>query len=55
MPPTSDEVGYLKQLVAGLEKRIEQLELGQRTTPEEQLRMILMGPPGAGRASADVL
>ncbi|KAF3927258.1 hypothetical protein ABW20_dc0108709 [Dactylellina cionopaga] len=51
MPPTNDEISYLKQLVSGLEKRILQLETGQRTTPEEQLRMILMGPPGAGKGT----
>ncbi|KAF3940688.1 hypothetical protein ABW19_dt0201280 [Dactylella cylindrospora] len=51
MPPTSDEISYLKQLVAGLEKRIEQLEFGHGTTPEEQLRMILIGPPGAGKGT----
>ncbi|KAK6339481.1 adenylate kinase [Orbilia javanica] len=51
MPPTNDEVSYLKQLVAGLEKRISQLEGGQALSPAEQLRMILMGPPGAGKGT----
>ncbi|EWC45025.1 adenylate kinase 1 [Drechslerella stenobrocha 248] len=51
MPPTNDEIGYLRQLVAGLERRIEQLESGHGKTPEEQLRMILMGPPGAGKGT----
>ncbi|KAK6347042.1 adenylate kinase [Orbilia brochopaga] len=51
MPPTNDEISYLRQLVAGLERRIEQLESGQGKTPAEQLRMILMGPPGAGKGT----
>ncbi|KAK6352662.1 Adenylate kinase, variant 2 [Orbilia blumenaviensis] len=51
MPPTNDEVSYLKQLVAGLEQRISQLEGGQALSPAEQLRMILMGPPGAGKGT----
>ena len=49
----SDELEYLKSLVAQLNAKIEALEAKAknavtRSTPAQQLRTILMGPPGAG-------
>ena len=45
-----DELKQLKDVISGLESRVKQLE--QRTTGSslvnEQVRMILIGPPGAG-------
>lgn len=57
MAPIRDEtVDALKDLIHQLQSRVEQLEArlhdkdGSRG-PTEQMRMILMGPPGAGRSS----
>ena len=49
----SDELSYLKDLVGQLNAKIASLEQkakdeGPKRTPREQLRMILVGPPGAG-------
>jgi len=50
----SDELEYLKDLVRQLNDKIHSLEqkaksaLPSHATPAEQLRMILIGPPGAG-------
>jgi len=50
----SDELEYLKHLVAQLNDKIQALEakakaaVPSRKTPAQQLRTILMGPPGAG-------
>jgi adenylate kinase len=56
MPPIrEDTVTDLKDLVAKLETRVRQLEdrLGdgeiKSRTPSQSMRMILMGPPGAGK------
>ena len=61
MPPIGDEtVKQLQDLVSKLEARVEQLEsklqqtggdteVNATKTPSESLRMILMGPPGAGK------
>jgi adenylate kinase len=49
-----DEVKRLTGVVEGLESRIKQLEqksFGSTTKSTEEIRMILMGPPGAGTAS----
>ncbi|KAJ7253378.1 adenylate kinase-domain-containing protein [Mycena haematopus] len=48
---TSDELEYLKSLVAKLSDKINALEAKTKATPPTpaaQLRTILMGPPGAG-------
>ena len=47
---TSDEIAYLKSLVSQLNEKIHALEAGSPTkrSPAQQLRTILMGPPGAG-------
>jgi adenylate kinase len=49
----SDELEYLKHLVAQLNEKIHALEAKAKSvvppkTPAQQLRTILMGPPGAG-------
>ena len=53
MAPT-DELQYLKSLLAQLTKKIEEIEGKAKHaivgTPAQQLRMILVGPPGAGTA-----
>ncbi len=54
-PIREDTVTDLKDLVAKLETRVRQLEnrLGddgiKSGTPSQSMRMILMGPPGAGK------
>lgn len=54
-PIREDTVTDLKDLVAKLELRVRQLEdrLGgdgaKARTPSQSMRMILMGPPGAGK------
>jgi adenylate kinase len=55
-PIQDDTVDALKDLVGKLEARVGQLEAKladkgrdrQATAPAESIRMILMGPPGAG-------
>lgn len=46
----SNELEYLKSLVAQLNDKIQALEAKAKgpPTPAEQLRTILIGPPGAG-------
>lgn len=49
----ADELAYLKSLVNQLNDKIKTLEDKAKTavtgpTPAQQLRMILVGPPGAG-------
>ena len=50
----SDELEYLKSLVAQLNAKIQSLEQKAKDavtgpkTPAQQLRTVLMGPPGAG-------
>lgn len=50
---TSEELEYLKSLVAQLNDKINALEGKAKAsalkTPAQQLRTILVGPPGAGR------
>lgn len=49
MAPTLQDVAGLKDLVNQLQARIEKIERSfEGASPAEQLRMILMGPPGAG-------
>ncbi|CAE6464889.1 hypothetical protein ACGC1H_004941 [Rhizoctonia solani] len=54
MAPT-DEIAYLKGLARQLQEKIEQLEKEavKKVTPSpaQQLRMILIGPPGAGKGT----
>ncbi|KAB5592112.1 adenylate kinase [Ceratobasidium theobromae] len=54
MAPT-DEIAYLKGLARQLQEKIDQLEkkAAQKIapTPAQQLRMILIGPPGAGKGT----
>ncbi|CAE7100396.1 unnamed protein product, partial [Rhizoctonia solani] len=54
MAPT-DEIAYLKSLARQLQEKIEQLEKQAvkkvAPTPAQQLRMILIGPPGAGKGT----
>jgi len=52
----ADELAYLKSLVNQLNDKIETLEGKAKAavtgaTPAEQLRMILVGPPGAGKGT----
>lgn len=48
----SDELNYLKSLVRQLNDKISALEAKVKDvpspTPAQQLRLILVGPPGAG-------
>ncbi|KAI0303337.1 adenylate kinase [Multifurca ochricompacta] len=47
----SDELAYLKSLVGQLTDKIKELEAratSKKLTPAQQLRTILVGPPGAG-------
>ncbi len=48
----SEELEYLKGLVAQLNRKIDTLEAKSKApaapTPAQQLRTILVGPPGAG-------
>jgi adenylate kinase len=53
MTSASDELAYLKSLVGQLTNKINELEAKQASkkpapTPAQQLRTILVGPPGAG-------
>lgn len=49
-----DELAYLKTLVSQLNEKIKTLEAKAKTavarTPAQQLRTILVGPPGAGES-----
>lgn len=49
----SEELKYLKSLVDQLNEKIKSLEEKAKSsvtpTPAQQLRMILIGPPGAGK------
>jgi len=48
----NSELEYLKSLVAQLNEKIKALEgLAPKSSPAEQLRTILMGPPGAGKGT----
>ena len=66
MAPIKDEtVDALRDLVNKLETRVEQLEVklqqadGSQPTRKprstESIRMILMGPPGAGKDASSIL
>jgi hypothetical protein len=53
MTSATDELAYLKSLVSQLTNKINELEAKQASkkpapTPAQQLRTILVGPPGAG-------
>lgn len=51
----SDELEYLKSLVNQLNEKIKSLEKAKSTvkqkSPAQQLRTILVGPPGSGLSS----
>ena len=52
-PSQTEELKYLKSLVDQLNEKIKSLEERAKSavstkSPAEQLRMILIGPPGAG-------
>jgi adenylate kinase len=52
----SDELEYLKSLVNQLNEKIKSLEQKAKSavkpkTPAQQLRTILVGPPGSGSSS----
>ncbi|KAH9023838.1 adenylate kinase [Lactarius pseudohatsudake] len=50
----SDELAYLKSLVGQLTNKIKELETkatAKKPTPAQQLRTILVGPPGAGKGT----
>jgi len=48
----NSELEYLKSLVAQLNEKIKALEgLAPKSSPAEQLRTILLGPPGAGKGT----
>lgn len=53
MAPSSSDLASIKDLITQLQTRVEQMErdfkAGAGGTPAEELRMILMGPPGAGQ------
>jgi len=52
MAPITDEiVTDLKSTIARLEKRIEELETRLTGGSQGSMRMILMGPPGAGKGT----
>jgi len=52
MAPVTDEiVSDLKSTIARLEKRIEELETRLSGGSHGSMRMILMGPPGAGKGT----
>ncbi|CAZ84894.1 unnamed protein product [Tuber melanosporum] len=58
MAPSLEDVASLKDLVKKLQERIEKLELSitgdpgsGADAPVDSLRMILMGPPGAGKGT----
>lgn len=60
MGAVEDQVQQLHDVVARLERRIKDLEvrhLGGTASPKsiEEIRMILIGPPGAGRSPAAAL
>lgn len=58
MAPTLDDVASLKDLVSKLQERIYKIEQsitgdgGDSKGGPRELRMILMGPPGAGSSSS---
>ncbi|KAF9060715.1 adenylate kinase [Rhodocollybia butyracea] len=47
----NSELEYLKSLVHQLNEKIKTLEAKAKPSPVEQLRTILMGPPGAGKGT----
>ena len=56
----SDELEYLKSLVNQLNEKIKSLEKKAKSvveskTPAQQLRTILVGPPGSGSLSFSLL
>lgn len=54
MGAIEDQVQRLHDVVASLETRIkglEQRKFGEVATPKQDIRMILIGPPGAGKGT----
>lgn len=56
MGVSQEDIASIKSLVAQLQARVEQMEKSvtgsvSGATPAEQLRMLLMGPPGAGKGT----
>lgn len=50
----NSDIDYLKSLVAQLNEKIKALEdSSPKALPAAQLRTILIGPPGAGKASSN--
>lgn len=53
--PSVEDLSGLKELIKQLNNRVDELEKavkgGVKPTPAEQLRMILIGPPGAGKGT----
>lgn len=58
MAPTDPIVDTLKQTVDKLQQRIEELEArlsgGSPSSSTDGMRMILIGPPGAGTKHRDI-
>lgn len=59
MTSASDELAYLKSLVSQLTVKIDELEAKAASkkpspSPAQQLRTILIGPPGAGECRTRV-
>jgi adenylate kinase len=54
MTSASDELAYLKSLVNQLTDKIKELETktAPKKPPAQQLRTILVGPPGAGACTS---
>jgi hypothetical protein len=57
MTSASDELAYLRSLVSQLTVKIDELEAKAASkkpapSPAQQLRTILIGPPGAGGCAA---
>lgn len=56
--PASDQLANLKSLVSQLQAKIERLESqaapAAATSPAAALRLVLMGPPGAGTLLASL-
>ena len=50
-----DSVQQLQARVKELEDKLEHVQTGSKPTPPKSVRMILMGPPGAGMRKLIVL
>lgn len=51
------EISHLKELIAKLQAKVERLEAvpAPVATPSQTLRLVLMGPPGAGQSQSQPL